>query len=423
MNKYFILAVLALFISKLSGQTEINRLSLNEAIEIGIRQNPELLQATENINAAKGRFWKGISLPQPELELSLEYTPVNTSLNNYSERTFAISQSFEFPTNYFLKGNKYSKEEGIALEQFLSKKYELVKQIKSAYFKVLADQSIVKYSEENLIISDDFYKKAQIRYNVGEGTNIEELTAKVQLSEAKNKLEIAKNNLNTSLAELNYVLGYGNQNKTSSLQLTDSLVYTEHNLSLESAYQTAEETNPQIKEAELNNGIAGVEKTLAWSSLLPNFNFAYFKQSRDGDSGFYGASFGVSVPLWFIMDQRGAIQEASANESISEAILQQTKNEIRLKLKNAYTNYVNNKQQIKTYTDDIMPQTEEVYRTAIKSYDAGELSYLEYMQVKQLVINARENYVTALFNYNKSLFELEEIIGKNIYELENKNDQ
>lgn len=423
MNKYFILAVLALFISKLSGQTEINRLSLNEAIDIGIKQNPELLQATENINAAKGRFWKGISLPQPELELSLEYTPVNTSLSNYSERTFAISQSFEFPTNYFLKGNKYSKEEDIALEQFLLKKYELVKQIKSAYFKVLADQSIVKYSEENLIISVDFYKKAKIRYNVGEGTNIEELTAKVQLSEAKNKLEIAKNNLNTSLAELNYVLGYGNQNKTSSLLLTDSLIFTEHNLSLETVYQTAEETNPQIKEAELNNGIASVEKTLAWSSLLPNFNFAYFKQSRDGDSGFYGASFGVSVPLWFIMDQRGAIQEASANESISEAVLQQTKNEIKLKLKNAYTSYINNKQQIKTYYDDILPQTEEVYRTAIKSYDAGELSYLEYMQVKQLVISARENYVTALFNYNVSLFELEEIIGKNIYELENKNDQ
>ena len=123
------------------------------------------------------------------------------------------------------------------------------------------------------------------------------------------------------------------------------------------------------------------------------------------------------------MDQRGAIQEASANVSISEAQLQQTKNGIRLKLKNAYTSYINNQQQIKTYNDDILPQTKEVYRTAIKSYDAGELSYLEYMQVKQLVINARENYITALFNYNKSLFELEEIIGKNIYELENKNDQ
>ena len=60
MNKYFILAALALFISKLNGQTEINRLSLNEAIDIGIKQNPKLLQSAENINAAKGRFWKGI---------------------------------------------------------------------------------------------------------------------------------------------------------------------------------------------------------------------------------------------------------------------------------------------------------------------------------------------------------------------------
>jgi cobalt-zinc-cadmium resistance protein CzcA len=97
----------------------------------------------------------------------------------------------------------------------------------------------------------------------------------------------------------------------------------------------------------------------------------------------------------------------------------QTKNEIILRLKNAYTDYTNNQQQLKTYIHDIIPQAEEVYRTAKRSFDEGELSYLEYMQAKQLMINARENYITALFNYNQTLIVLEEIIGKNLSELEN----
>ena len=217
---------------------------------------------------------------------------------------------------------------------------------------------------------------------------------------------------------MNYALGYGKQNYESNYILTDSLIYVEHSISIDELHQTLEETNPQIKIAEIQSGISSVEKTLAWSSLLPNFNLAYFKQSRDGDNGFYGASFGVSVPLWFLFDQRGSIQEASANVSISEALLVQTKNEMNLRLKSAYTDYTNNRQQLKTYIEDILPQTEEVYRTASRSYDEGELSYLEYMQSKQLLINTRENYITALFNYNYSLIILEEIIGKNLNELE-----
>ena len=419
MYKLLLLFVLSFMCIKLYGQAENNKLSLNDALEIGLKQNPELLQSAENINAAKGRFWSGISLPQPELELTYEYAPTNSSLNNYGERTFAISQSFEFPTNYFLKGSKFTKEEESAYQQFLLKEKQLVAEIRTAYNKVLAKQKLLMYAEEYLVISEDFFKKAQIRFNVGEGTNIEQLTARVQLSEAKNKLGITKNELAIAFSELNYSLGFGKNNYESNFILTDSLVYIDHRVTVEKLQELLEEINPQIKIAEIETGISSVEKTLAWSSLLPNFSVAYFKQSRDGDNGYYGASFAVSVPLWFLLDQSGIIQEATANALISEAILIQTKNEMNLRLKNAHTDYNNNQQQVVTYIEDILPQAEEAYRSADKSYDAGELSYIEYMQVKQLLINARENYITALFNYNQTIIVLEEIVGKNLNELEN----
>ncbi len=394
------------------GQTEIKKLSLTEAVEIGLKNNPEVRSAMENISASKGRFWSGISLPQPEVGVSYEYAPVNSSLSNYSEKTLAVSQSFEFPSNYFLKGNKFSKEEEIAVYKLNLTERSVINQVKTGYYKVLAKQYQVKSAEENLVISEDFFKKAEIRQNVGEGTNLERLTAKVQYTEARNNLEVAKNELTTAFAELNYSLGYGKQSYGSNFDLTDTLVFVDHNISIEQIYKSFEETNPQVKIAELNYGIASIEKGLAWSSILPNINLAYYKQTRDGNNGFYGASFGISVPLWFMFDQRGKIQEAVANQYVSESELQLTKNEIVLKIKSAFTDHENNLKQVKLYVNDILPQAEEIYRTAIKSYDAGEITYIEFLQAKQTLINAKNNYINVLYNYNRSIFTLEEIVGK-----------
>ena len=207
MNKLFVLFAIALLPLCIYGQTEIKKLSLNEAVEIGLKNNPEVKSAIENISASKGRFWSSISLPQPEVGVNYEYAPVNSSLSNYSERTFEVRQSFEFPSNYFLKGSKFSKEEEIAVYKLNLTERSIVNQVKTSYYKILAKQFHVKFAEENLLISEDFFKKAEIRQNVGEGTNLERLTAKVQNSEAKINIDVAKNELTTAFAELIFSLG------------------------------------------------------------------------------------------------------------------------------------------------------------------------------------------------------------------------
>jgi len=392
----------------------INTLSLKEAIELGLKNNPEIQSAKERIFSAKGRFWSGISLPKPEISASHEWIPVGKSLKGATERTIEIGQSFEFPSNYFLKGSKFNSEEEIEKYRLSMSERNIIYQIKTNYHKVLTKQFQIKSAEENLLISEDFLKKAEIKRSVGEGTNLERLTAKVQYTESKNNLEVIKNEFTIAFAELNYALGFGKQNYGANYTLTDSMVFVDHKISLEQLFQTMEVANPQLKIAELNSQISSVENSLAWSSLLPNFNVAYYQQTRDGNNGFYGAALGISIPLWFLLDQNGKIQESAANQAISESEQRITKNEVSLMLKNAYTDHENNLQQVKLYVNDILPQAEEIYRTAIKSYDAGELTYLEYLQAKQTLINSRNNYINVLFNHFQSVFKIEEMIGKNI---------
>lgn len=385
-------------------------ITLQEAIEIGIKNHPEMKAAKANISASKGRYWSGISLPQPEITYDNEFISPTKGLGN--ERTLSISQSFEFPSVYFLKGNKFNKEEEKAYFQAFLIEKSIASRIKSCYYKILVKQNQLKSAEEYLSIAEDFLKKSEIRLNVGEGTNLEKLTAKVQLSEARNYVEIAKNELKTAFAEFNNSIGI--ETNDHSFRLQDTLIFVDFSVDINKYYKVLLDNSPQLKIAELNCEIASLEKSLAKSSYLPNLDLAYLSQTLDNQSGFHGLTVGISIPFWFMFEQSGRVQEADANRLIFESEYQLAKNDISLKLENALIDFENSISQVKFYTDDILPQSEEIFRIASKSYEVGELAYLEYLQAKQTLISSKNNYNNALFNYYQSIFKIEEIVGQNI---------
>ncbi|MGE5436192.1 MAG: TolC family protein [Syntrophothermus sp.] len=418
MNKFLWLFIIALTFTGLYGQTENKNLTLNEAVQLGLKNNPEIKKAYHNIESSKGKFWSGISLPKPEVGVSYEYAPVNSSLSNYGERTIEISQSLEFPSNYFLKGNKLNKQEEINYYRLKQIENSVISKILSSYSNVLAKQEQLKIAEENLSVADEFSRKAEIRYNVGEGTNIEKLTAKVQFTEALNNVEVLKNDLKSSYAELNYSLGINNNDEI--FNLNDSLFFNGGDtLTFEKYFELATSLNLDIKIAEIQVNSSSIDKSLAWSSLLPSLNLSYYKQSRDGKNGFYGAGFGLSIPLWFMFENRGLIQEASAEEDIAKSELQIIKNEVYLKLKKAFNNYQNNLKQVQLYQTNILPQADEIFRTASASYDAGEISYIEFLQAKQTFINSKNDFINILLNNVLSNLELINITGLEMTQLFN----
>jgi outer membrane protein TolC len=388
-----------------------SNLSLNEAIEIGIKNNPQLSRALNKVNAMGGKIWSGISLPMPEISNTYEYVPNGQPLKNSAEKTLEIKQSFDFPLLYYLRGAKTSDEKEIAENEFLQTKLALITQIKSVYYNLLAKGELLHLAEENLLIAEDFFKKAEIRNNIGEGTNLEKLTAKVQTMEARNNCEIQKNQIKAAAAELNYTLGIKSDEKVNNFILTDSLMYRQYNLSFKQLLNIATGANPELRISELNLSAASTNKKLAWSSLLPNFNVSYYKQVLDGNSGYYGASFGISIPLWFLFDQRGQIEEATSNVLAAEDENRSVKNSIYLKIHNAFIEYQNADKQVQLYIKDILPQAEEMFRVALKSYEAGEITYLEYLQSKQTLINSKTNYINTLLAFNLAIASLEQAAG------------
>jgi heavy metal efflux system protein len=389
-------------------------LSLGAAIQTGLDNNPELKSSHEKINASRGRFWNSISPSSPEVSFAHDYIPAGRNLNNYGEKTIGVSQTLEFPTNYFLRGSKYSIEKEMAGNEYALAKLGVISSIKKAYFNVLALQEQVKIAQENCAIAQDFVRKAEVRHSVGEGTNLEKLTAKVNYTEAMNNVGIQKNHLAAAFSELNFALGYG-KGESKTYQMTDTLAIVPCNFTLEQLSNDAAAANPLLKANKLRVDSYALEKSLAWSGLLPNFNLAYFnKQVKDDAAGYYGAAISIGVPLWFMMDQRGKIIEASSNAAAARADLKTINNSIHTRTQAAFVEFKHEESQVRLHVEEILPQAEEVFRTAAKSYEAGEITYIEFLQAQQTLINARGSYAGALLSYNLSIVAIEEAVGKTL---------
>jgi outer membrane protein TolC len=386
-------------------------LSIKEAVNIALHNNPDLKTARSKVDAAAGRLLSGISLPAPELSLEYNYIPSGKPLSSFNERVIGISQSFDFPSAYFLRKSKLSGESRAAETELAAAEFQTIIKVKSAYIKALAKQEELKLANGNLAIADDFNKQAEIRYSAGEATYLEQMTAKVQYTEAVNDLHNKENELKSLMAELNLAIGYGRNQDNLRCRLSDSLSCDSLNITLDKLMVTASSVNPLLKISELKLSTSLVEKTLAWTGLLPSFTLSFSKQSRDGMNGFYGASLGITLPIWFMFDQRGKIREAEAGSLIAESELQCAKNELYFKVNKAYNDYITALRQVRLYQSDILPQSDEISHTAFKSYEAGEIMYVEFLQAKQTSAGSRNNYINALLSYNLAVISLEEAAG------------
>jgi outer membrane protein TolC len=414
MKKFCGFFILLLLFSNVYGQSnekEQKFLTLEIALKTGLDNNPVIKAAAEKINAARGRKISGVSLPQPEVSLSYEFIPSGKGLGNYGERTLEIKQSFDFPTRYFLKGAILSDEVEIETYRLNEVMLNACSQIKKAYFNLLTKKGELSLAGENLEIMDNFYMMAEARLKAGEGTELEKMTARVQLNEAKNNYTTCKNQLKTAFTELNKNIGYIGDVIDSSYIISDSLNYREINLTPEEICKKSETDNPKLKISELAVEISAKNKKLAWSGLLPEFSLSYLSQSSEGRTGYYGASIGVSVPLWFMFKQNGEIEEASAGKSIAENEHEAEKISVFASIKAAYNEYVNYKKQIELYVNELLPESSEIHRVALKSFEAGEISYIEYLPAKQALINSKGNYLKLLNSYNSAVTELEQASG------------
>ncbi|MCP4726879.1 MAG: TolC family protein [bacterium] len=416
--KGLISAILILYFAQVSMAYQIpDMLSIEDAVTIALEQNPGIQKAKSRIEIEKGIKLKSIMPENPSIGISYEGMPSGTYFDPYTSRKAKIAQQIEFPIKYYYRAKGHSSLLEKAETELEFEKLTIAAEVKDAYYDALLTAEQLILSKQNLELFEDIMEKAGIRKELGESSGIDLMRARLQKERAEIAVQSAEIECKKATEKLLLLLT--GREKISVLKientvLTDSLYYRSVNSSLLTFTDNTLQEHLRIRMAMHEQNAAGHFLSLAKSIYLPDIDFTYFRERIDGQSGFWGVELGVSIPLWFLWQEKGKIQEARAVRNTAEWNLIHEQNHLRSEYRTALFSLQEIETQVTRFRTGILNEARQIYELASVSYREGETSYIDLLLAQQTMIETRGEYLNLIAEYNKAIVKLELARGKQV---------
>lgn len=409
----------------IAGSVEKNiDMTLDNCIRLALGNNPQINAAFQDILASDARIKQVWSNYFPTITWQTGYTKLKQL-----QLSDALGRNLEF--NYYLLGQVSLQEMlydfGVTQNQATIRKldYEAYKktfeatvndviyQTKDAYYNVLFAYEAKRVAQDTVDKYQLFYNQARAFYTTGMNPKVDVTIAETNLSSAKLKLIQAENAVNIAIAKLNNVMGVPYIERYDVL---DRLQYKPINLTFEQAIDTARDSRPELKLAEIR--VEGTNQTvkLTKKSYFPTISLEgqYQRGGKSWNSN-YGYNFGayLTFPSINAMLIRNEIKEAKYLYDKELANARNTQNAIYLEIQNAYLQLEEKRNQLPVAILQVK-QAKENYELSYGRYRVGEASPTELKDAENSYEQAQLTYYTALYEYNSAKALLEKSIGKNI---------
>jgi cobalt-zinc-cadmium efflux system outer membrane protein len=393
--------------------TAANALSREDAIQIALEENPEVIAAQKAWEAARARSTQARALPDPELELEYEELPGMTRFGEFGERAFGVTQQIESPLKWWRRSSAASQAaEAVHLGVFEMTRLDISTRVKVAYDRVLFKVKRHEHIRQNLQLAEDFLHKAHLRLQAGDVSQLEVLRADVEAGRAANRLTQARNELAIARAELNTLMA---QHSSTALEIDGELDFQPVKLELEPLQQVALQRRPDLLGAAWALESARSEQALARAAFLPDLNVGLFRQTIQAPGGkddFWRVGLALELPLWGAARQRGQLAEAKASAQQVAAEQSTLRNQVLLEVERAFMNVQTAAEQVRLYQERIVREAERSFEIASRSYAEGKATYLELLEAQRTLTGVREEYAEALFNHRTAVADLERAVGE-----------
>ena len=122
-------------------------LTLDIAVRLALENNPELRASSGRVDAAAGRAYQAKHWTNPELNLNAEDWPVSGG-GDFSDakQTIGVAQTMPFPGKKTLDRQMGVSGVRLSEAELALRRTELVRDVKTAFYRVLASERLVEVS-------------------------------------------------------------------------------------------------------------------------------------------------------------------------------------------------------------------------------------------------------------------------------------
>lgn len=380
-------------------------LTLNQVLDLTIKNNPELVAARAQIQGAEGDLITAKAYPNPEIQLGAgESVARDSGVLRGALGGIDISQSIELP---FVRRPR--REAGEAGVEAASAYYRVVSlnvltRAKQAFYNVLRQHELLRMTEANRELLESIRDKIRLRVDVGESSRYELVKAEAELLGATKNRESAALRVVQAKAALRAVIG---TDLPPQVEIVGELPSSEAPpLDLDKLRDSVLQNHPALVQAraEVDRAKSQLELERALRYPQPTIKAGIYREPHLEQWRF---DLIVPLPLW--NQRQGPIARAAADRARADAQANQQVLNLTYELDTAITAYRIASQQIETFESGLLREAESALKVAEAAYRLGEKGILDYLDAQRTFQAVRVDYINALFDKNAALLEIERL--------------
>jgi len=406
-----ILFVMLLSIPGLTHAQDAKPISIEECINRALKDN--LKSKISNLEILQSKSLQKTGWDIDKTNVLLTQDP--TSGGNI-DNSLGITQTISFPTVYTSQTKVLKQQTALSEKSAEVARLELIKEVRLAYYHLVYGMERLKLLAYQDSIYSNFADRATIRYQTGETSNLERLSAINRFKEVQLLKQQAETDLLIYQQELQKLLNTSDVivpvdaslRKLTSDVLPDTSAIN-HSPVLNFQRQKINVAASQLK-FERNRYLPdltfGINRQVVVSGYNPaDISRSYFPGTRSG-----GFEVGLAIPLFF-NGQQGRVQAAKISQEVSEAELQNTNNI----LKATYSQQVKQLQKLQStvsyFETSGLQQAEELLSISAFAYSKGEIGYVEFIQNTSQAVQSKLLYIETINTYNQTIINIDYLTG------------
>lgn len=372
-------------------------LSLGACIDKALKNNR--LVTVGELDIATNKQAIATSKDLPKTSIDLQFGRTQTYTNN--DVTLNAMQNFAFPSVYKAQENAL-KAAAVSSEKRLNwTKHQLVAEVKKSYNQLLVLTQLQTLLQEQDSIYRAAFRAASIRHKTGETNLLEKVSSEARLREIEHKIQGIKSDEQRVYQHLHFLMN------TDEVFLIDTKIGVKKTLMLTETNLTQ---HPMLaillQQVEHNRLLTQLEK----ERLKPDIRVGFANQSIEQHYNQVYLQAGLSIPI-FAKAQKAKIAVAGMNQQVAEATLRYEQQQLESQLKQLQIQYDKAQTSLAYYEKTALPQADLIVYTASKSYQAGEIEYIEFVQNITQAWQIKEMYLSELQNVSQLIIDIETLIG------------
>ena len=406
-------------------------LSLENAIDLGLKRNLGLLLSQADTRTARGQRWQELSalLPQvtagpyiAETKLNLDelgFAPVasafhiSTSIGpfSYFDARAAVNQSL-FDWKSINAARAASQNVKAADYTQLDARDLVILTVGYVYFLAVADEARIATDEAQVETAQALFNQATDQVEAGTAADIDALRTKVELQTRQQQLIQAKNDF--AIQKINVARAIGLAT-SQDFDLTDKSPYQPlDGLTVDEVLTRAYASRSDYRAAESAVRSAELSRKAAVAGYFPSLSFG----ADYGNGGahpsdstrVYDVRGTLSIPIFTGNSVHGDIQQADARLEQSRERLENLRAQVEADVRTALLNLQSYADQVKVAQSNIALADQTLAQSRDR-FSAGVTDSVEVVQSQEAVASAHEQYISSLYNYNFAKISLIRALG------------